>query len=83
MQKGTKDTPERGDSDFPPLWTLPLETAKHRGAAAPLLDVPPKSSIATLLAPLAYFVTPPVLGTQGRMSHPVAGGEISSLIKIL
>ena len=31
VQKGTKDTPERGDSDFPPLWTLPLETAKHRG----------------------------------------------------
>ena len=44
VQKGTKDTPERGNSDFPPLWTLPLETAKHRGELRPpLLDVPPQA----------------------------------------
>ena len=71
VQKGTKDTPERGDSDFPPLWTLPLETANTGGSCgSPLLDVPPKSSIATLLAPSAYFVTPPAHGGQGT-----AGGR--------
>ena len=43
VQKGTKDTPERGDSDFPPLWTLPLETANTGGSCgSPLLDVPPR-----------------------------------------
>ena len=35
MQKGTKDTPKRGDFDFPPLWKHPLETTKHKGACGP------------------------------------------------
>ncbi len=40
-QKGAKESVKEGDFDFPLLDNLPLETTKHRGAAAPLLDVPP------------------------------------------
>ena len=40
-QKGAKESVKEGDFDFPLLDNPPLETTKHRGAAAPLLDVPP------------------------------------------
>ena len=43
-QKGAKESVKEGDFDFPLLDNLPLETTKHRGAASPLLDVPPKLS---------------------------------------
>ena len=42
MQKGTKDTLKRGDFDFPPPKNHPLKRPNIRGAAAPLLDVPPR-----------------------------------------
>ena len=41
-QKGAKESVKEGDFDFPILDNPPLETTKHRGAAAPLLDVPPR-----------------------------------------
>ena len=40
-QKGAKESVKEGDFDFPLLDNYPLETTKHRGASAPLLDVPP------------------------------------------
>ena len=40
-QKGAKESVKEGDFDFPLLDNPPLKTTKHRGAAAPLLDVPP------------------------------------------
>ena len=43
-QKGAKESVKEGDSDFPLLDNPPLKTARHRGAPAPLLDVPPKPS---------------------------------------
>ena len=69
-QKGAKESVKEGDFDFPLLDNPPLETTKHRGAAAPLLDVPLESSIAASLAPSAYSVTPPVLGRRGGLRPP-------------
>ena len=69
-QKGAKESVKEGDFDFPLLDNPPLETTKHRGAAAPLLDVPLESSIAASLAPSAYSVTPPVLGRRGGIRPP-------------
>ena len=43
-QKGAKESVKEGDSDFPLLDNPPLKTARHRGAPAPLLDVPPEPS---------------------------------------
>ena len=45
VQKGTKDTPKRGDFDFPPLRKHPLETTKHKGGLRPpLLEVTPQEN---------------------------------------
>ena len=41
-QKGAKESVKEGDFDFPLLDNPPLKTTKHRGAAAPLLEVPPR-----------------------------------------
>ena len=43
-QKGAKESVKEGDFDVPLLDNPPLKTTKHRGAAASLLDVPPRLS---------------------------------------
>ena len=55
-QKGAKESVKEGDFDFPLLDNPPLKTTKHRGAAAPLLDVPP--GVLLSLGPLHRRLTP-------------------------
>ena len=67
-QKGAKESVKEGDSDFPLLDNPPLKTARHRGAPAPLLDVPPEPSYRK--APCAVGLRCNAAGAPSPAEHP-------------